>query len=161
MRRDEVHPLDDGLSELHVPCFVFETLVLLSDAGLQRQVQLAPTDCLDKQLMSPRLMREANFIREIDKGQGQPTGKINVLAESINLTLGENDGDLNSALPTSFLDVKYTGGSEGSSLHRLRSDKQGYAELGRLWCLLNGHGAHCSMTTDLNGRLIDGFVPRR
>jgi len=86
---------------------------------------------------------------------------MNVGAERINLTLGDNDGDLDSALPTPFLDVKYTGGGEGSSLHWLRSDKQGHAELGRLWCMLNCHGAHCSMTTDPTGRLIDGLVARR
>ena len=79
----------------------------------------------------------------------------------INLTLGEHDGDLDSALPTPLLDVKYTGGSEGSSLHRLRSDKQSHAELGRLWRMLNCHGAYCSMITDLKGRLIDGLVTRR
>jgi hypothetical protein len=27
--------------------------------------------------------------------------------------------------------------------------------------MLNCHGAHCSMTTGLNGRLIDGLVTRR
>ncbi len=51
-------------SAIHVS--VCETLVLLSDAGLQRQVQLAPTDGLDKQLMGSLLMRETLFICEID-----------------------------------------------------------------------------------------------
>jgi hypothetical protein len=111
--------------------------------------------------MSALLRRETILIREIDLGQGQPTRKIDVGNERINLTLGENDGDLNSSLPTPFLDVKDTGGGEGFSLHRLRSDKQGYAELGRFWRTLNYHGSHCSMTSNLNGQLIDGFVSRR
>ena len=144
-----------------IPMLVCETLILLSDAGLQCQVQLAPTDGLDKQLMRSFLMRETIFICEIDQGQGQPTGKIDGGAELIDVTLSENDGDLNSTLPTSFLDVKHTGGGEGSSLHRLRSDKQGHAKLGRFWCMLNGHGRHCTMIARLNGRLIDGLAVRR
>jgi len=111
--------------------------------------------------MTPLLIRESIFIREIDQGLGQPTGKIDVGTERIDLTLGENDGDLNTSLPTPFLDVKDTGRGEGSSLHSLRSDKQGHAELGGFWRTLNGHGSHCSMITDLNGLLIDDIVSRR
>jgi len=161
VRRDEVRPCDDGVSDRSVPYVVSETLVLLSDTGLQRQVQLAPTDRLDKQFMSALLRRETILIREIDLGQGQPTRKIDVGAERINLTLGENDGDLNSSLPTPFLDVKNTGGGEGFSLHRLRSDKQGHAELGGFGGTLNCHGLHCSMISNLNHRLIDDFVSQR
>ena len=123
IRCDEVRPLDDGVSNFNDARVVSETLVLLSDAGLQRQVQLAPADCLDKQLMGSFLMRWTIFFREIDQGQGQPAGEINVSAEPIDLILGEIDGDLDSALPTPFLDVKYTGVTEGSSLYWLRSDK--------------------------------------
>ena len=47
--------------------------------------------------MGPLLRRDTIFIGEIDQGQGQPTGKVNVGAERINLTLGENHGDLNSS----------------------------------------------------------------
>jgi hypothetical protein len=72
---------------------------------------------LDKQLKGSLLKREPIFICEIDEGQGQPAGEINVSVELIDLTLGENHGDLDSALPTPFLDVKYTGAGEGFPLH--------------------------------------------
>jgi len=111
--------------------------------------------------MGSFLMRWTIFIREIDQGLGQPAGEINVGAERIDLTLSDSDGDLDPALPTPFLDVEYTGAGEGFSLHWLRSDKQGHPELRGLWCMLDCHGAHCSMTTDLNDRLIDGVVARR
>ena len=161
VRRDEVRPLDDGGSDLSDPCVVYETLVLLSDAGLQRDVQLAPTDCLDKQFLGSFLMSATIFIWEMSEGQRQPAGEINVSAELIDLTLGEYDVDLDSALPTPFLDVKDTGGGEWSSLHGLRSDKQGHAELGRPWGMRNCHGAHSSMTAGLSGCLIDGLAARR
>jgi hypothetical protein len=136
-------------------------LILLRDASLQRQIQFAPTDGLDKQLMCSRLMRETIFFQEIPESQSQPTGEIDIAAELIDVTLGERDSNLNSTLPTPFLDVKDTRAGEGSSLHRLRSDKQGYTELGEFWCMRNCHGAHCSMTTDLNGHHIDGLTARR
>ena len=161
IRCDEVRPLDNSVSHFSDACVVCETLVLLSDAGLQRQVQLAPADCLDKQLMGSFLMRWTIFFREIDQGQSQPAGEINVSAEPIDLTLGEIDGDLDSSLPTPFLDVKYTGVSEGCSLYWLRPDKESHAELGRFWCMLNCHGTHCNMITGLNSRLIDGLAARR
>jgi len=128
---------------------------------LQREVQLAPTDRLDKQLIGSFLMKDTVFSFEIRKGQRQPAGEINVGAKAIDLTLGENNGDLNSALPTPFLDVKHTGVCEGSFLHWLRSDEQGHAELGGFWCMLSCHEVHCSTTTNPNGRLIDGFTARR
>ena len=108
--------------------------------------------------MGAFLMGETIFIAKIDKRLGQPAGEIHVGAERINLILRDHDGDLDSALPTPLLDVEYTGGSEGSSLHWLRSDKQGHAELRKLWSMLNGHGGHCSTTTRLNGWFIDGFL---
>ena len=67
--------------------------------------------------MGSFLMRWAIFIREIDQSLGQPAGEINVGAERINLALSDRDIDLDPALPTPFLDVEYTGGGEGSSLH--------------------------------------------
>ena len=161
VRRDEVRPPDDGGFDLSDPSVVYETLVLLSDAGLQCEVQLAPTDCLDKQLMGSFLMSAAIFTCEMSESLRQPAGEINVSAELIDLTLGEHDIDLDSALPAPFLDVKDTGGGEGSSLHWLRSDKQGHAELGRSRGMLNGHGAHSSMTAGLSGCLIDGLAARR
>jgi hypothetical protein len=81
-------------------------LILLRDAGLQCQVQFAPTDGLDKHLMCSRLMRETIFFHEIHEGQSQPTGKIDIGAELMDVTLGEHDRNLNSTLPTPFLDVK-------------------------------------------------------
>ena len=62
VRGDEVRPLEYSVSDFSDPCIVCETLILLSDAGLQRQVQLAPTDGLDKQLMGTFPMRETIFI---------------------------------------------------------------------------------------------------
>jgi len=59
--------------------------------------------------MGSTLMRWTICICEIDQGQGQPAGEIYVDAERINLILGDKDGDLDSALPTPFLDVKYAG----------------------------------------------------
>ena len=159
--RDEARPPDHGVSDFSDPYVGCETLVLLSDAGLQHQVQLAPTDCLNKQLMGSFLMRWTIFIREIDQGLGQPAGETHVGVKRIDLALSDRDGDLDPAFPTPFLDIEYTGGGEGSSLHWLRSDKQRHPELRRLWCMLDSHGAHCNMTTDLNGRLIDGLVTRR
>ena len=82
--------------------------------------------------MGSFLMRWAIFIREINQGLGQPAGEINFGAEPIDLALSNRDGDLDPALPTPFLDVEYTGGGEGSSLHWLRSDKQRHPELRRI-----------------------------
>jgi hypothetical protein len=51
-------------------------------------------------------MRETIFFQEIHESQSQPTGKIDIAAELIDVTLGERDSNLNSTLPTPFLDVK-------------------------------------------------------
>jgi hypothetical protein len=48
VRLDEIRPLDDGVSDFTDASVLCETLVLLGDAGLQRQVQLAPTDGFNK-----------------------------------------------------------------------------------------------------------------
>ncbi len=89
--------------------------------------------------MRSLLMREPIFLCEIDEGQSQPTGKMDVGAELLDVTLAENDSDLDSALPAPFFDVKDTRVGGRSLLHRLRSNKQGHAKLGEGWCMLNGH----------------------
>jgi hypothetical protein len=58
--------------------------------------------------MGSLLIRETIFLRETHEGQRQPTGKIDIGAEVIDVTLGENDSDLDPSLPTPFLDVKDT-----------------------------------------------------
>ena len=90
--------------------------------------------------MRSLLMRDTIFLCEIDQGQSQPTGKMDVGAELIDVTLAENDSDLDPTLPTPFFDVKDTRVDGRSLLYCLRSHKQGYAELGGSWCMLNGHG---------------------
>ncbi|NWF72539.1 MAG: hypothetical protein HXY51_05745 [Nitrospirae bacterium] len=94
---------------------------------------------MNKQLPGSFLIGWTIFVWQISQGPDQPAGEINIGAEPIDLTLIDSDVDLDPALPAPFLDVEYTGIREGSSIHWLRSDKQGHTELGRFWCMLECH----------------------
>ena len=104
---------------------------------------------MNKQFVRSLLLRGTIFLWEIVQGLRQPVRKGHISVELIDLRVCDRDGDLHATLPTPLLDIEDTRRSEGSSLHRLWSDKQGYTKLRRFWSMLDGHAAYCSMIVDL------------
>ena len=66
-------------------CVGGETLILLSDAGLQQQVQFAPAECLNEQLLRALFRRRPVFRRESRKRVLKPLREFECPAELIDL----------------------------------------------------------------------------
>lgn len=110
-------------------CVGGETLVLLSDAGLQQQMQFAPREGLNEQFLRPLTIQGALFCSHHGERRVQPLREADGSAELINLGLMQFHRHLDPALPATFFDVIDGRVGEGFTLHLLRSDEQRHTEL--------------------------------
>src|SRR5262245_47721675 len=100
MRRDEVSPIGGTSVQFGNECVGGETLILLSDAGLQQQIQLAPREGLNQQFLRP-LMVERNLSgRNHLECRFKPLRKADRIAKLVDLYLGQFNCHLNATLPT-------------------------------------------------------------
>lgn len=110
-------------------CVGGETLILLTDAGLQQQVQFAPAESLYEQFLRAHLIRRAVFSRESRKRMLKPLREFEGSAEVVDLRLCEFDRHLYTTFPAALFDVVDRGLNEGFSLHRFRTDEKCHAKL--------------------------------
>lgn len=129
MRGDEVPFLGGHSVQFGDECVGSETLVLLGDAGLQQQIQLAPGKGLNEQVLCPLIILRTCFHRDGSKRGFQPLRKAYGLAELVDLCLVQFNRDLDPTLPAAFFHVIDGRVSEGFPLHLLWADEQRYPEL--------------------------------
>jgi len=124
MRSDEVPFFWDNSVQFCNECVGGETLIFLSDAGLQQQIQLAPGEGLNQEFLCTVTIGRTFFLRSRRKRLFQPFRKADDPAETVNLRLVHFDRHLDPTSPAAFVDVIDRGLGEGLSLHRLWAYEQ-------------------------------------
>ena len=147
MRRDEVPFFRGDAVQFGNECVGGETLILLTDAGLQQEIQLAPCKGLNEQVVRPLMILGTLLRRNRSERRLQPLREADSGAELVDLCLVQFNRHLDSTLPAAFFYVVDGRVSEGFSLHLLRSHEQRHTELRRIEPRVDGHGRHCITRT--------------
>jgi hypothetical protein len=120
---DEVGALEHCFHQLRPPLIGREPLVFLRDARLQQQFEFAPADGLYEEVLCALYESGSVIRREIDKRVVNPSSEACAGAGGIDLGFSHLDGDLDAALPASFLDIEHAGGRGAGTFHPFRSEK--------------------------------------
>src|SRR4029079_5137544 len=105
MGEDEIPFFRGNSVQFGNECVGGETLVLLSDAGLQQQIKLEPGQGLYQQFWCP-LMRDGTFLRgSHGESRLQPLREADGVAELVDLYLVQFHRHLDPALPAALLSV--------------------------------------------------------
>lgn len=100
------------------------SLVFLSQAGLQAEVQFAASDGLSKEIGHTAFV-DGPFVRsERQKTRRESIGEVNPATERRQLAPADFDRDLNSSPPASFLHVEDAGLDVRVPIHRIRPEEQ-------------------------------------
>ena len=114
----------DSLVQLRHQLVGQDSMVFLVQAGLQAEIELAPTHCLGKEIRHASFVDGTCLRGKSEKDLCESIGESNPVMNGRQLVGADFHGYLDACFPASLLDIEHTDLCIGLSLHRFRPEEQ-------------------------------------